>query len=213
MRSQVPELRDYVMFGKCEKELGAWRGIALFHACVAEPGSDVGIRVKGFRMERAFHDAAISVAADDDRRDTQNADGIFNGRRDASDGIGIGRHDVTDDAADEEFTGLGLSEQAGVDAGIGAGDEQGVGALVESEFFEEILMLRIDVFLKAGDAAKEFFDSHLFQGTIWVFVRSASAAAMCRPRIFGTGYRARHFGTPRLNIRLRPDHKAWYKGI
>jgi hypothetical protein len=82
-------------------------------------------------MKGASHDAAIGVAANDYLGHPENADRVFDRGGDAADGVGVGRDNVADDAADEKLAGFGLGQQAGVDAGIGAGDEEGFGALAQ----------------------------------------------------------------------------------
>ena len=147
--------------------MGGGFGHAVLDIGVAEPGGDIGELFEGFRIEGAFHDAAVGVAADDDFRDAQDAGGVFQGGGDAADGLRIRRDDVADDAADEEFAGFGLGEEAGVNAGICAGDEESVGTLAQGEFFEEVLVLGVNVFLEAGNASEKFVDGHYPYFRIW----------------------------------------------
>jgi len=86
--AQVLQLRGHILFGQSEKKFGAWVGLAVFHVGVAQPGGDVGIGCQRLGMERAFHDAAIGVAADDHLGHAQHAHRIFDGSRDAADGVG-----------------------------------------------------------------------------------------------------------------------------
>ncbi len=114
-------------------------------------------------MKRALDDAAIGMAANDYVWHPQHAHRIFDGGRNSAERIGIRRHNVADHAADEQLAWLGLGEQARVDAGIGAGDEERLGPLTQGELFEEILMLRINIPLESGDAPQEFFDRHILR--------------------------------------------------
>ncbi len=110
--------------------------------------------------ERAFDDAAIGVAADDDVGNAQDAGGVLDGGGNAAKRIGIQRNNIADDAADEQLAGDGLRQQAGVDARVRAGDEERIGALTHGQFLEEFAAAGIDVALELGDAAQEFFDGH-----------------------------------------------------
>src|ERR1700735_4984128 len=103
-------------------------------------------------MERSFDDTAIGMAANDHVRHSQYAYGIFDGGRNSAQRIGIRRHDVANYAADEQLARFGLGEQARVNTRIGAGDEQRARPLAKGEFFEKILVLRVNVLLKSGGA-------------------------------------------------------------
>jgi hypothetical protein len=107
------------------------------------------------------------VATDYYGGDFQDADCVFNGGGDSADHIGVWRDDVPDHTADEEFSWFGLCEEAGVDARVGTSDEEGVGALAQGEFFEEVLMLGIDVFLESGDAPEELIEWHRDDDSRW----------------------------------------------
>ena len=152
MGAQVFQLSHDIFFGKRQKKFGAGLGFAMVHLSVVQPGLNGGKPLQRVRIEGASHDAAIGVAANDYFRHAKHTHGIFNGGGNTAERVGIRRHNVTNHAADEEFAGFGLRQQTWVDAGIGTGDEQGCGALAHCQFFEKILILRIDVFLEMGNA-------------------------------------------------------------
>ena len=144
---------------------------------VAQPCRDIGISSQRIGIERAFHDSAIGMAADDYLRHPQHAHRIFDRRRNAADRIRVGRHNIADHAADEQVAGFGLGEQARVDAGVGAGDEQRFRPLAERQLFKEILMPRVNIFLKSGDAPQKLFYRHIVKVPI-----SASGRSMLKTR-------------------------------
>jgi len=64
-------------------------------------------------------------------------------------------NDVAGIATEEEVAGLGLEDEAGNDAGVGAGDEEGLGCLTVSQQMEVILPARKDVTAEAGIAPEK----------------------------------------------------------
>jgi len=154
---KVFQLCDHVVFCQFEQI-----NLRVLHFGVTEPVGYVGIGLERIGIERALHDTAVGMSANDDLRDAQHSGRVFHGGGNASDGIRIRRNYVADHATDKELAGFGLSEQAGVDARIGTGDEEGIGALAHREFLEQVEVLRIDVLLEPGNALEEFVDGHGF---------------------------------------------------
>ena len=128
---------------------------------MSKPCSDIGERAQGSWIEDAAHNTAIGVATDDQINHAKDAHGVFDGGGDSAQGVWVMRHDVADDPTDEEFPRLGLREEAGIDAGIGAGDKESFRALAEGEFFEQIAMLGVNVLLKVLEAAQDFLGRHV----------------------------------------------------
>ncbi len=95
------------------------------------------------------------MAADDDVPHVQDLDGVLDGGRDAAGHGAVGRDNIADGAAQEHVAGLGLENQIGDDARVGAGDEEHVGLLALCEEAEAVAMLRKDVATEAGVALKE----------------------------------------------------------
>ena len=77
-------------------------------------------------MEQGLHGAAVGVAADNDVLDLERGDGVLDDGGDAAEHFAVGGNHVADVARDEDFAGAGLGEGLGIDAGVGAGDDQGV---------------------------------------------------------------------------------------
>lgn len=99
-----------------------------------EPVGDGGEFFDRFGGEDALHGAAIGVAADDDVGDLEDGDGVFDGGRDAAHGgFVVDGGYVAGVAFDEEFAWAGVGDEVGDDAGVRAGDHEGVGLLAFSE--------------------------------------------------------------------------------
>src|SRR5262249_2311909 len=69
----------------------------------------------------------VVVAADDDVPHLEHADRVLDRRRLAAGGRAVRGDDVAGVAEDEQVARLGLGDEVGVDARVGAGDEQGEG--------------------------------------------------------------------------------------
>jgi hypothetical protein len=80
-------------------------------------------------MEQADHRTASGVSADHDLADLKAINGVFDNRGYAANSISISRNHVADIAGDKNLAWSRLRDQLGVDSGVGAGDEQGVGPL------------------------------------------------------------------------------------
>lgn len=95
--------------------------------------------VKVSAFDGAFYAAAAVVAADDDVLDVEVGDGVFKGG--AYGGVGVleGGDEIGDVANDKNLAGGGAGEELGDDAGVGAADVDGVGALAfRGKLLEEI---------------------------------------------------------------------------
>jgi len=88
----------------------------------------------------SFDGAAVGVAANDNVTDVEDFDGVLDGGGDAAGHGAVGRDDVANDAAEEHVAGLGLEDEVGHDAGVGAGDEQNVRVLAVGEEMEAVFM-------------------------------------------------------------------------
>ena len=69
------------------------------------------------------------MTADDDVLNLERGDGVLDDGADTAEHLSIGRDHVADIAGDKDFARAGLGDGLGVDAGVGAGDQEGVRAL------------------------------------------------------------------------------------
>ena len=145
-------MRDDIVFSQGEKKIGAWVSFEVSHFRVAQPSRHAWVSFQGLGMKRASHDPAIGVAADHDLRHPKHAHSVFDGGRNTTDRLGVRRNNIADHAADEKLAWFGLGDQARVNSGICARDEQCLRSLAQGEPFKELLIFRINVFLKTGDA-------------------------------------------------------------
>ncbi len=83
--------------------------------------------------------SAIGVATDDDVVDVEDFDGVLDGGGDAAGHGAVGGDDIAGGAAEEHVAGLGLEDEVGDDAGVGAGDEEGVRLLHVGQEMELVL--------------------------------------------------------------------------
>ena len=67
----------------------------------------------------------------------------------------VRRDDIAGVAADEQLTRIGLRDHRRLDAGVGTGDEQGLGRLAETQTLEQFLLLRKDFLLEVDDTFDE----------------------------------------------------------
>jgi hypothetical protein len=124
MRAQVFQLCDYIFFSQREKKFGARFCFPVIHFRVAQPGRHIRKSFQRLGMERASHDTAIGVAADDDLRHPQHAHRIFDRGRNTAKRIRVRRYNIANHTADEQIARFGLGQQARVYSGISARDKQ-----------------------------------------------------------------------------------------
>jgi hypothetical protein len=86
------------------------------------------------------------MTTDNDVLHRERHDGVFHDSRDTSHHLAIGGDDVTNVAADEELSWVGVGDQGGIDPAVGAGDEQHLWALLVLELLKELAVLRVDLF-------------------------------------------------------------------
>jgi hypothetical protein len=139
VRLQIVHLGEDVLAGELHDLLGVGLPFTDFvdngagAGTVLEPLGDVGEFGDPLRVEEAVHNAAIGVAADDDVFDFEDADGVFNGRRNAAVVIAVSGDDVAGVTADEKLAGAGLHEHVGDDAAVGTSDEKAARLLAARE--------------------------------------------------------------------------------
>ena len=104
----VLQLCNYISFSQRKKKFGARVWFAVFHFSVAQPGRHVGISVKLLRIERASHDAAIGVAADDHFRHPQRAHRIFDRGGNTAKRFRVWRYKIANHPADEQLARFAL---------------------------------------------------------------------------------------------------------
>ena len=127
--------------------------------------------IAGIRRKDGFDGAAVGVTANDDVADVEDFDGVFDSGGNAAWHLALRRNDVAHGAAEEHVAGLGLEDQVGNDARVGAGDEEDVGLLAVGEKVKLILPLREDVAAEAGIALEETFH----QGSVYGRLRNSKA--------------------------------------
>jgi len=103
--------------------------------------------------------------------DVEDFDSVFDSGGNAAWHLALRRNDVAHGAAEEHVAGLGLEDQVGNDARVGAGDEEDVGLLAVGEKVKLILPLREDVAAEAGIALEETFH----QGSVYGRLRNSKA--------------------------------------
>ena len=168
MCAQITQLLDYIALRHGQKKLRTAR--ASFELGdrfarglgVIQPGGHAGQRFQRLGIQHALHHAAVGVPAHDHIRHAQHAHRVFDGGRNAADGVRIRRNNVADDPADEQLARLGLRQHAGIDAGIGAGDEQGFRPLPQGELLEQVAVLGVDALLESRQALENPLHGQLF---------------------------------------------------
>ncbi len=166
VRVQILQLLDHVALGKLQQKfriakigIGLGNGLAR-RLSVIQPSADIGKRLQRLRIQHAFHHAAIGMPANDHVGNAQHTNCILDGRRHTANRLRIVRHDIADHTAQEQLAGLGLRQQARIDSGIGAGDEQSRGPLLQGELLKQLAVLRVDILSKALQAAQDVIDWH-----------------------------------------------------
>ena len=96
---------------------------------VGQPTGNCGHGRGGLWLQQGFHGAAIGMPANGDMLDLEFLHGELDYRTYATEHLAIGRHKVADVAHYEDFAGASLRDRGGVDARIGASDEQRMRAL------------------------------------------------------------------------------------
>src|SRR5579884_307980 len=137
-------------FGRRQRRrsfLDCWQN----RASVFQPGSDFRQFAQRFGSEQPLHGAAFGVAAYDHVLDVQLLEGILNRSRFAAVNAER-RHQIAGVAENEQFARFGLRQQIGIDARIGAGDEQSQRLLPLTEAMKQR-------FLAAEDAVLEMLDT------------------------------------------------------
>ena len=113
--------------------------------------------IAGIGRQNGFDGSAVGVAADDDVADAENFDCVFDGRGNAASHGALRRNDVAGGAAEEHVAGLGLEDEVGDDARVGAGNEEDVGLLDVGEEVEVVLHAGEDIAAEAGVALEKMF--------------------------------------------------------
>ena len=165
MSAEVIELQENVFFDEAAQLLVLTGGLAArlndaqSRVRVLEPGVHGGHGGELIAMQQAFHGAAISVPADNDLTDLECLDSVLNNSRDAAEHLAVCGHEVADVAGDEEITWAGLGYEFGVDAGVGASDEEGVRPLrLTSGTLVTFAILGIDFAAEAAYTVEESFE-------------------------------------------------------
>jgi len=112
----------------------------------------------GGRVEHPFHGPAVRMAANDDVANLQGHDGEFDRGNLAAAGGAVSRDQVAGVAEDEEIAGAGVGNEVGIDAGVGAGDEERLRLLATGELLEKLGSRPKDVALEAVDTGDELLD-------------------------------------------------------
>lgn len=122
---------------------------------IEEPAGDGGDIPGPIGIQEGTYGSAIGVAANDDFGDLKDGGGVFDAGGDADEVIAVDGDDVAGIPFDEEFAGGGGGDEAGDDAGIGAGEEEGLGGLAFGEAAEEGLFGGEDMIAKVADTVAE----------------------------------------------------------
>ena len=162
MRPEVVELDEHVDF-----DSGSLPGVFALQVLVVftddaagrfgvvEPIADRWESCRFGRVEKGGHRPAVGMAADDDVFDAEDGDRVFDAPFLSAARRAVGRDDVAGIAKDEQLAGLGLGDEIRVDAGVGAGDEQGEGILPLRQALEQMSLGTEDVGLKVVYAVDE----------------------------------------------------------
>ena len=98
----------------------------------------------------------MGVAADDDVLNAKSGHGELDGRCFTPVARTVRRDDIPGVAKDEQIAGLGLGQQSRIDAGVGTGDEEGLGMLSLRQPLKQPLQRNETLALELMDACNQF---------------------------------------------------------
>ncbi len=137
---------------------------------VFEPAADGRHGGDALRLEKRLHRAALGVSADNNVADFQSTDGELNDSADAAEHLAVSGHHVADVAGDEDLAGAGAGDGVGVDARVGAGDEECVRVLAfAGGLHEEFGGGGVDLGLEAAHACFELIENFVHSVLVSLF--------------------------------------------
>src|SRR5690606_21189450 len=153
VRRQVTQLRDDVFLGEHAKRIAVVMPAIFLHHDLGylrmlQPGPHGGHATQLFRIEHCLHGAAVGMTADDDVLDAQGNHRVLDGSGYTAEHLPVGGYDVADVAGHEQITGGTLGNEFGHHPGVCAGDEHRLGGLLERQFVKQLLLVRVDHFMK-----------------------------------------------------------------
>lgn len=128
---------DHSLQSLLRRSVGAGGVNGLRGVSMGKPAGD-GRQVDQARVVRdGSHRSAVRMATDDDVRDAQNGDRVFDCRGDAAGSRAVGRHDIAGVADHEQVAGFPLGQQFRDDPAVRAGNEHSSGVLGGGQILEE----------------------------------------------------------------------------
>src|SRR5690606_37081818 len=160
---QVTELGDDVLLGQHAEGVAVRVAAVLLHHYlghfrVLQPGPHCRHAAQLLGVEHRLHCAAVRVPADDDVLDPQRHHRVFDGGGDAAAHLAIGRYHVTHVAGSEQVARRALGDEFRYHAGVGTGNEHGLGGLLEGQLVEQFLLIGIDHLVEVHVAINDLGD-------------------------------------------------------